>query len=96
MSLDYADYEWITRRRKPLLALVWQAGDKLYYTGLLGGVFMLTASPFWILHRYINGQHIDFHRLGFAWLTTFWLFLFMFLAARPLKRFACVRAGISK
>ena len=93
MSMDYPDYENI-RTKSKWLAFVWMLGDRLYYIGLLGAIFIVIAAPVNALFTWLKGSQVGLALFNLGGFVALVCCLFLFYIGQPLKRYARVSAGV--
>lgn len=91
--MDYPDYE-IIRTKSKRLALIWMLGDKLYYVGFLGALFIIIATPVCSLFTRLKGSQVGPNFLNYAGFGAFVFCILSFLIGPHLKRYARINAGI--
>ncbi len=93
MSMDYPDYE-IIRTKSKRLAFVWMLGDRLYYIGLLGTLFIIIATLVSSLFTRLKGSQVGPNLLNYVVFYMFVVCIISFFVAPFIKRYARVKAGI--
>ena len=94
MSMDYPDYE-IIRSKSKRLAFLWMLGDRFYYIGLLGAMFLIIATFASSVFTHLKGSQVGPNFLNYLGFGAFVSCVIAFLVAPHLKRYARRKADIN-